>query len=260
MTVMDPLILAQTTLKDFLEKPIVRKTHKENKAKTLAKWMIMSKRKPFTGGFPPYPFQEESIRTFQKHISNFKSHNLERDVTIAFGDSLIAFIAKELSQVDYRLNFAQPGSGSPNFLQTAKDLSEELKDFKVNNVVVGCFGGNPLLSYQDFEEIKQEARTAFRGLRGIFPESKIIVYGLPPVYDVYANIYALEFDKFMIQEVKEDKNAVFLLLKIRFADKSGILPSIKYSSDGVHLRGEAIIILDQMIKEAKSLPPGTILY
>ncbi len=115
------------------------------------------------------------------------------------------------------------------------------------------------MSYQDFEEIKQEASLAFRGLRAMFPEAKIIVYGLPPVYDVYANIFAIEFEKFMIQEVKDDKNAAFLVLRLRFADNSG-LPTIKYSSDGVHLRGNAIPILDKMISEAKTLPPGTVLY
>ncbi|MCB1193110.1 MAG: SGNH/GDSL hydrolase family protein [Leptospiraceae bacterium] len=257
---MDPSFLAQAILKDISEKPIIKKMHKKNKAKTLAKWMIESKRKPYTGGFPAYRLQEQSLEIFRNNILNYKSKSTERNVSIAFGDSLIAFIAKNLTQVDYRLNFAQPGSGSPNFLKTAKDLSAELQDFNIKNVVVGCFGGNPLLSYQDFEEIKQEASLAFHGLRAMFPDAKIIVYGLPPVYDVYANIFAIEFEKFMIQEVKEDKNAVFLLLRLKFSDKSGLLPTIKYSSDGVHLRGNAIPILDKMISEAKTLPPGTVLY
>lgn len=256
---MDTIQKAEIILKNWLEKPQISRMHSNAKKASISKWMLESGKVPFTGGYPPYGYQKESIELFKKNIREFKDSNIANDVTIAFGDSIIAFTAKDLSQIDYRLNFGQPGSGSPNYLSTANDIYSELEGLQIKYVVVGCFGGNPLLSYQDFEEIKLEAKNSFDGIRKLFPNSRIIVYGTPPVYDVYANIFIVDFEKYLISLVRNDPNSVYIFMRGKFADKSGLYPDPKYSRDGVHLGGEGIIIFDRWLGKAKIVPAGTIL-
>ena len=108
------------------------------------------------------------------------------------------------------------------------------------------------MSYQDYNSVKQETETAFRSFRTLFPNARLIVYGPPPVYDPYVNLFIEDYEKFLYSLVLGDTNSVYLHLRSKFSNHSGVYPDKKYSSDGVHLTKDGIQILDRMIQRAKT--------
>jgi len=223
-----------------------------SRAQNIAKWAAIANVSPYVSSYPMRPDYPSFL---DKYKHNIETTNSGTD-TIAFGDSLLDFTRDQLTAIKEKFNFAVAGFGSPNMLQMAVDLDLTLGDNMIKNqvkyVILGCLAGNPLLSHQDLEYAKIEARNAFIKIRSLYPTAKFIVYGLPPVYDLYVNLCAPQFESYMIDLIMKDGNATYLLLQKKFAGAFGIFPKIDYSKDTVHFNGNGIIRFDKLLNEAKT--------
>lgn len=242
---------AQILIQAKLKERETKKLFNLSRAQNIAKWTTIANISPH---YNSYPLRPDYSSFLDKYKHNIES--IDRPVdTIAYGDSILDFTRDKLTAIDNKLNFAVAGFGSPNMVKMALDLDDILTKHLIKNqikyVVLGCFGGNPLLSHQDFELVKHEAKSAFLKLRTLYPTAKFIVYGLPPVYDIYATINAPTFELFMIDLAIKDGNAIFLPLQKKFAGLFGIFPKIEYSNDTVHLTGSGIIRFDELLNQAK---------
>ena len=230
----------------------IKSNHDRMKNISIIKASIQNGMEPTKNGFPNYMKQTETIDKFINNINHYKSNNdINKPTMIGFGDSLLDFTRKDLTILDNDLNFGQAGSGSPNFTTTALTLLPLLKGINISHVLAGCFGGNPLLSYQDIEICKQEATNAFKSLRQMFPNSKLLIYGLPPVYDKYVILHKIEFESHMMELVNDDYNSCYISFQ-KQAGLFGIFPRITYSSDGVHFIGKGKIEFNNLIEKAKT--------
>lgn len=94
----------------------------------------------------------------------------------------------------------------------------------------------------------------------MYPNAKIILGGLPPVYDVYVNTVKIEFTNHLLSLVNTDSNSCLVILEKHFAGLFGVFPKIDYSSDGVHFAGKGIIEYDKLMNEAKRTKAKVIGY
>jgi hypothetical protein len=212
---------------------------------------------PKVFAFPDYPYQSTDIPKFLLSIQSWRSNHNGAGLRLCFGDSIAAFTRDYLSQIPPELNCAQPGSGFPNFLATARAVQPALRDASVHMVLVGS-GGNAGLGGQALERILEDAELCIRGMRKLFPDARLIVYGWPPIYDLYATAIAPAVEERLKSLVIEDGNAVFLPLQKHFAGFLGLFPRINYSSDGVHLNRAGIIRFNELIVRAKMAPAGSV--
>lgn len=252
-------------VKHKLQYKNIRRANETNMVASALKWQQQLGRTPYQHQFGPHPGIKLTVQQAQQNIEEFY-HSGKKFTTIGFGDSILKLTQYSLTSVDPLLNFGLSGSGSPDFAAIAEALLPTLENFGYSQpdaVIVGTFGGNPLLSYQDFEYVRAEAKFAFQKIRSLFPYAKIIVYGIPPVFDDYATHYADEFNKFLLTLVVADGNACYVDLYFRFAGPLSIWPQMKMlpdtdtSSDGIHLTGKAIIEFDRCLRRA--VAPGVML-
>ena len=256
---------AQILLNHWLHYKQIKEANEKNLLLSIYKWQAQLGVEPYKHQFGPHPGIPIAIQQAQHNIEEFY-HSGKKFTTIGFGDSILKLTQYSLTSVDPLLNFGLSGSGSPDFAAIAEALLPTLENFGYSQpdaVIVGTFGGNPLLSYQDFEYVRAEAKFAFQKIRSLFPYAKIIVYGIPPVFDDYATHYADEFNKFLLTLVVADGNACYVDLYFRFAGPLSIWPQMKMlpdtdtSSDGIHLTGKAIIEFDRCLRRA--VAPGVML-
>jgi hypothetical protein len=178
-----------------------------------------------------HPFHDERVKSFKGLIKTWKSKS---EISINFGDSLTDLSRKQIERVHDGV-FSISGSWAHHMTQMVEDLSSDLSDFKVKNVSIGCLGGNPMLVYQNFDEIVKDSYLCLNTIRKKFPKARIIVYGIPPVYNIYATTHSYEFDLKMLEWVSRDEDSRFISLKNHFGQGWGrLFPKVEYSSDGVH--------------------------
>lgn len=239
----------------------IREANEKNLLLSAYKWQQQLGVEPYKHQFGPHPGIQLVVQQAQKNIEEFY-HSGKKFTTIGFGDSILKLTQNKITAVDPLLNFALSGSGSPDFAVIAEALLPALENFgysQPDTIVVGTFGGNPLLSHQDFDYIRAEAKFAFRKIRELFPFSKIIVYGIPPIFDDYATHYANEFNTNLLTLVVADGNACYIDLYYRFAGPLSLFPLMKMypspdtSVDGIHLAGKAIIEFDKCLHRGKAL-------
>jgi hypothetical protein len=179
-----------------------------------------------------HPFHDQRVKDFKALIETWKGKKETIDVN--FGDSLTDLSRKQIEEVHDGV-FSISGSWAHHMTMMVQDLAWHLSSFKVKNVSIGCLGGNPMLVYQNFEEIVKDSIVCLNTIREKFPEARIIVYGIPPVYNIYATAHSYEFDLKMIEWVSKDKDAKFISLKNHFGKGFGrLFPQTSFSSDGVH--------------------------
>lgn len=208
-------------------------------------------KEPGKGPLIEHPYHKqalaEHITFLQKYVKS-KGNCLE-PLTIGFGDSLLD-LSRDLTSVKSEFNFSIGGSVSHQMLQMAQDLAPYLKLCNVKHVVIGCLLGNALLAHQDVQFSVDQAMQALTGVRNLFPEARVIVYMLPPCYNMWVNKNRLVSQAALVQWAVADYNAVAVDFK-NFGSFFGFWPKIRYSDDGVHFGSAGKFEFDQLIGRAK---------
>jgi hypothetical protein len=195
-----------------------------------------------------HPFHDRKLKDFQKIINSW---DYSKEYNINFGDSLTDLSREEISSCHDGI-FSISGSWSHHIQNMATDLNESLNKFKIRNISIGCLGGNPLLVYQNFDQVCVDALTCLDKVRSLYPQSRIIVYGLPSAYNLHVIEHTYQFDNILKSWVSIDTDAKFIDLKHPFG--IGVLnmfPSIKYSSDGVHFNPKGAYKFSELIKKVQ---------
>lgn len=183
--------------------------------------------------------------------------------TVAFGDSLMDLTRSKLHSVPGPLNFSISGSWAHHMAQMARDIRPALERAglyrSIRYVVVGSLGGNPLLARQPVKLTIERSIRALDTIRRLYPEARIIVFGIPPTISIYVNKNAPAFEKALYLWVLRDDNAVMLPLQRRFAGKLGLFPKAVMSVDGVHFSSRGAAEFDGLIEKAKQAPPKALI-
>lgn len=177
-----------------------------------------------------HPLHNSRLAEFKTEVSKWT----KTEVNINFGDSLTDLSRKQIQRVHDGV-FSISGSWANHMEEMAIDMKEALSRFKIKNISIGCLGGNPMLVYQNYDEVLKDSIKCLNKVRDLYPDSRIIVYGLPPVYAVYVTENTYKFDWNLYNWCINDKDARFISLKNTFGSgMSKLFPSFGWSSDGVH--------------------------
>lgn len=231
----------------------IKNDHGKMRDVSITKWLALVGVTPRRGEYPLGSGYSEKLKTILTGIENIKLFPGKVMDTFLVGDSLSDFPRKDLTSVDTRLNFAKAGEGSNYYLKILKDTKKALEGFDIKYLIIECWG-NELLAYFDIEDVKLHVKNTLDLARALYPNAKLIVGALPPVYDVYVNIVKVEFTQFLIETVNQDSNVTLVLLEKKFSGAFGVFPKTEYSSDGVHFSGKGILLYDELLKKAKSSP------
>ncbi len=237
--------------------PKYEKMRKEVQKVDLA--MNLLYKEPQVGPYVPHAKFEERLQQYSKNILELKNNQLID--CIAFGDSIIDGYRNRWEAVEDKMNFALWGMWSHHMKQMACAVKPlfDAKRIIPKNIIIGTLGGNPLLVHQEINSVIQQATETLGTLRGMWPASRIIVYGLPPVIATYATLHSLEFEKGVYNWVLNDINSVFIPMQKGFAGKWGIFPKTYMTSDGVHLSPVGQILLDERFIKGKTAIPKSII-
>jgi hypothetical protein len=197
---------------------------------------------------------DERLAQYKKELLATKA--AARD-TVSFGDSLMDGWTKDTyTAVKKDRNFNIAGSWANHMRDMYKEIIPFMMENKiyVNNIIIGCLGGNPLLAMQPIDITIQKSVEVLKDLRAMIPNPKvrIIVYGIPPTVDIYVNKNAMAFEAALYQWVLSDMNAVFLPLQKKFAGFLGMFPKFNMTADGVHFSENGVYEFDQLLIRAKS--------
>lgn len=232
----------------------IKKNHSKMANVSVVKWVTMAGIQPKKTDFPLPPNLINQVKIRLEWIREFLNlQNLmpeSKKHTVMIMDSLGDFTRKDLKSVDSRLNLSLGGTASSFYDAILQQTKTELDKVGVKYLILGCWG-NELLSYYDIETVKFHVARTINKARSLYPDAKLIIVGLPPVYDVYVNTVKVEFTNHLINLVSQDANACLVLLEKHFSGAFGIFPKIDYSSDGVHFSGEGIILFDKLLEQAK---------
>ena len=189
---------------------------------------------------------DERLADYKKVIKTWQK---KTDKTINFGDSIADF-ARDQFAVNHDGIFSIGGSWAHHMQQMAEALADDLKDFRIKNITIGTLGGNPMLVYRNMDEVINAAITCLNRVRQLYPNSRIIVYGIPPLFNIYATMNCTDFDMKMIEWVTHDPNARFLSLKQHFGTGfAKFFPSSKWSADGVHFTEAGAAKLNKLLHD-----------
>lgn len=257
-------------IKTFKMKREIARNFRLNKTLDLAKFFAEQAVPPKTETIDPtaFPGIDRRLEGFSAAISGYakarQTATVPQNVHIQIGDSLSDFFRGKSSIIDPRMNFGIAGTCSPHFGYVAEKLAPVLAacNLLVTTVTVGCFLGNALLGYQDFDEAVADAKRALGKIRTLWPKARIEIYGLPACFDPYVTLHQELARKFFVDLVQADSNAVYLDLLESFGGGFlGLFPRMELSSDTVHMTPEAQVDFDLMIGAGVNCPAGrTIVY
>jgi hypothetical protein len=186
-----------------------------------------------TNYYPNTEHPLHNIRLAQNKLL-VKTWAAGKKVSINFGDSLTDMARAQTLRFHNGV-FSISGSWAHHIEGMIIDMKESLSPFDIENVSIGCLGGNPLLVYQDYDRVVEESLRALDTCRNTFPNARIIVYGLPPVYNIHVLENTYQYDSQLELWCRKDRDAKFLNLKALFGKGLGrLFPSCQYSSDGIH--------------------------
>ena len=195
-----------------------------------------------------HPFHDQRLKDYKAVIKTWKK---KKDIDINFGDSLTDMSREQIERVHDGV-FSISGSWAHHMTMMVEDLADSLNKFNVKNISIGCLGGNPMLVYQNFNEVVSDSLKCLTKIRQTFPDARIIVYGIPPVYNINATSHSYEFDLEMLKWVGNDKDARFISLKNHFGQGfMSLFPQMSYSSDGVHFNPNGASIFADLIQKEK---------
>lgn len=232
---------------------VIKKAHSTMADLSISKWLLLTKVEPQRGAFPLGTGYTEKLKVILAGIENIKTFPGKVMDTFLIGDSLSDFPRNDLSSVDTRLNFAKAGEATSYYIRILRDTHKALNGFDLKYLIIECWG-NELLAHFHIEDVKQHVKSTLSLAREMYPNVKLIVGALPPVYDIYVNTVKTEFKEFLIDTVNQDSNATLVLFEKHFSGKFGIFPKVDYSSDGVHFSGKGIILYDDLLNKAKTSP------
>lgn len=215
-----------------------------------------------TSLYPDHPGHAESMRHNREMIREFASTPLrEAHPTLGIHDSLIKLRAEQCTSVDLPCGIS--GLGGRQYIRLMRDVKPVLDQYNIKPgfLVLGCIIGNMLLNRYSWGQCVSEFQSVYAEARALWPDAKIILYGLPPVFDEYLTQYTWQAEQLMIGTVKADvkagNKAVYVSLKKMSI--GGIWPRTKLSSDGVHLTATGFIRFDRLLNEAHRAPAGSVL-
>lgn len=204
------------------------------------------------GPLLPHPKEKEHIDNCRKKIGRRKYFDI-----IVFSDSLAVFAQDELDWIEPRNNFGLPGSWSHHILSVAETLRPKIR--QVSCILTGCGAGNPLLNFQEIEYTIAQLREYLDKMRELYPEAKLIVYGMPPVNHFHVMKHWQHIEYIMMEWVAFDSNSVF----ISFAELStffGLAPKARYNQDGIHLSPRGGYRFNIAVEKAIDAEPGEVIY
>jgi hypothetical protein len=212
--------------------------------------------------FPAHPLHDYALQQMIASIREYaRRPSRERHVTISINDSLIALRADQCTAVDIHCGIS--GLGGLQYSRVIRDIAPVLRSVNISPafVVLGCIVGNMLLSRYAWSRCESEFRQVYSDARRTWPQARIILYGLPPVFDLYLTEHTWLAEQLMIDTVRGDvaqgNNAVFVSLK-RFATM-GLWPRARLFSDGVHLSDRGFIRFDALLNRAHYADNGSII-
>lgn len=195
-----------------------------------------------------HPLHDQRLK---EYITLIKTWKKKKDIDINFGDSLTDMSRKQIETVHDGV-FSISGSWAHHMTMMVEDLANSLKKYNVKNVSIGCLGGNPMLVYQNFEHVVNDTIICLNTIREKFPNARIIVYGIPPVYNINATAHSYDFDLELLKWVGADRDARFISLKNHFGQGlASLFPQMAYSSDGVHFNPNGANIFAELIQKEK---------
>lgn len=185
-----------------------------------------------------------------------------KPINIAFGDSLTDFLRGYSAVIDDRANCGIAGTYSELIQYVMQMISLILPKLGLIpvNIRMGCFVGNALLGYEAWEPAEKAMKSCLEVARRLFPESKFLIYGLPPIFDIYAVSHQDLVRKDLVEFVKSDKNSVYLDLQASFGKGLFSSPQCEFSFEGVHETPEAKRIDDLLMKTGISAPAGSTIF
>lgn len=254
-------------LKTHLLRRKIRKAQKGVKAFSLVKFITQEgiPTRKSVGDPQQFPGIDTRIRDFKTQITDYAksvkaTKAKPKAVVIGVGDSLMDFFRGSSMNIDDRLNFGIAGTCSPHMLYVMKAVAPMLAEANlvVRAVVIGCLKGNALLGHQDYDSAEADCRDALNGARSLWP-CRIIVYGLPPVWDVYAMLYQETSREKFKEWISRDTDSVYLDILKRFSGPWGLFPTVEDSLEGVHMTDEAKAEFDKMISEGLTAESGSTL-
>lgn len=219
---------------DYIESYLHRKEYEKNikisKVTSIVTKLLSNSIDPNTER-TRHPFHNKRLEEYKGMLGYWLDG---REININFGDSLTDMARTQIKLCHDGI-FSISGSWSHHMQMMAEDLHKDLSRFVIKNISIGCLGGNPLLVHQNYETVVKEAIECLNKVRELYPDSRIIVYGLPPVYNIHVTENTYQFDNELLQWTLKDKDAKFINLKARFGKGfARLFPQVEYSSDGVH--------------------------
>lgn len=208
-----------------------------------------------------HPAHIQRVQEYSKVLVDTRSEKFD---TIGFGDSLLdnKYSRQYMSELNTKRNFAVGGAWSNHIIQMAEDLFPILmvnKIYqKIEHVVIGSLGGNPLLQKQPVDVVIEKSIEALTRFRRLFPVQRLIIYGIPPTVLVYATMNAYPYEAAMYKWVMNDMNSVYLPLQKKFANGAFIFPKAIMSADGVHMSPVGVTEFDELIGKGKKSKPRLI--
>jgi hypothetical protein len=225
--------------------------------------MILKYPEPVVGPFLDHPGYTPHLAKCVAYFNTYAKTRMEHDTdrTWMVGDSIAAQARDHLRSVIPLLNMALGGMWAHHMRRIILDISLIFKSagFVPRHIVVGTPGGNNLLNRQTPDETARQFLDVLDLLRFRFPQSRIIVYGLPFTITAYIIQSRGVIDNAVMRWVRNDKNAVLLCLVKNFVKKNRILPKPDYSSDGVHMTPLGMIEFDDDIRRGKKAMPGSLI-
>lgn len=215
---------------------------------------------PVTTPAPPHPGYEKHIQQCREKFSEYYQTKMKTDSdrTVAFADSILAQARDRIGYaMDPLRNYALGGMGAEHMLQCINDMALLFAavGFSPRNIVIGSFGNNLLAYCQAVPYACAQGKAVLDRIRVLWPEAKVIVYGLPMTI-VPAVIQAVTaLDGMDGTWITLDHNSVGIPLIKHFVENWHILPKADMSSDGVHLTPAGQILLGDLIVKAKKSPP-----
>lgn len=203
----------------------------------------------------PHPLQEEMQKRVLANLVSLAKDDNAIFETIGYGDSILAGMRGFSVVLLDRCNMSIAGSWAHHMstmISFTFPVIHDLKLYpKIKHVIIGTLGGNPFLQGQPVDITLEKSIETLNLIRTSFPNSRIIVYGLPPTVFVEANLKAIPFEFGLYQWCLMDYNSVFIPLQRKFT-RWGIFPKAIMTSDGVHFSERGKYEFDELLKKAKT--------
>jgi len=214
-----------------------------------------------------FPNIEKRRQGYESAIEAYAKEHPNVPADVMMGDSLAEFLQGTSSPIDINLGLA--GGSSTTMEYIARRLIE---CFKRNNVVVrsitmGCFFGNAVLYHQNYEAARRDATKCLHTLRELFPKAYFVIYGMPPVYDLYAAAFQFDAREFFLSWIASDKHdangdggSCYLDICRAMGGFLGIMPKAAMSLESIHMTPKGKEVFVKMIVVGIRSLPGTYIF